>query len=183
SIRAVTVSPLREASAFASRRSPSSKRTVVLMHPSMHAMTYVCQIMCKSFLAPWHFFWRRECRELALESGECRCRELCELQRRKPRTAMLFATPQLLLLCNVDLLLVKPRRLRRLVQMAYSVGGTPYQRPTTCERPIPSTPVENRTVPTEPSDFNQRLSGRHNPYFSENVPVPIATLAMLIFTT
>src|SRR5262249_34025032 len=44
SIRAVTVSPRREASAFASRRSPSSKRTVVLMRPSMHAMTYVCQV-------------------------------------------------------------------------------------------------------------------------------------------
>jgi hypothetical protein len=39
----VTVSPRRDASAFASRSRPSSNRTVVLMHHSMHEMTYVCQ--------------------------------------------------------------------------------------------------------------------------------------------
>src|SRR5947207_2560372 len=50
SISAVTVSPLRAASAFASRRSPSSKRTVVLMHHSMHALTYVCQRIVQSVM-------------------------------------------------------------------------------------------------------------------------------------
>src|SRR6185295_1494756 len=48
SISAVTVSPLRDASAFASRRSPSSRRTVVLMHHSMQKMTYVCQLTVQS---------------------------------------------------------------------------------------------------------------------------------------